>query len=146
MFITVRRSLWPKQTSLILDRWALKSQEDSETEAEKHSGRARKWGGSIGGGGDEQFKNMMWSFGASPRGNKRFKLGQRRTTHTHTYMHAPHRHMRTYTHTHQTVEFSQTRKQSRLDRQEEDSRSFCRQFSHRQRQRGSSETARGTAH
>lgn len=99
MFITVRRSLWPKQTSLILDRWALKSQEDSETEAERHSGRARKWGGSIGGGGDEQFKNMMWSFGASPRGNKRFKLGQRRTTHTHTYMHAPHRHMRTYTHT-----------------------------------------------
>lgn len=28
---------------------------------------------------------MMWSFGTTPRGNTRFKLGQMRTTHTHMH-------------------------------------------------------------
>lgn len=107
MFATVKRSLRPKHTTLILDRWALGSQEDSEAEAERHLGRGRGGAGGGGqhggGGGEEQFKNMMQSFGASPRGNKRFKLGQRRTTHTY-----------------QTAEFSHTRKQPRLGRQEDD--------------------------
>lgn len=73
-------------------------------------GEAGRWGV----GGEEQFKNMMWSYGASPTGNKRFKLGQRQTTHTLTHLHA------CTTHTHQIVELSHTRKQSRLGRQDDD--------------------------
>lgn len=54
------------QTSLILNTWTIGCQEDAER---------------GGGKGGEQFKNIMCSFGASPKGNRRFKAG-RRTTHS----------------------------------------------------------------
>ncbi len=97
---------------------------------------------------------MMQSFGASPRGNERFKLGQRRTTHTHSPTCMHHTDTHAQTHTPQTVEFSRTRKQSRLGRQEDDLDEellllrFSQKQRERKRHRGSTEaeTARGTPH